>query len=64
MKNTKKALIFAALAAVVLFCFIAGCTDTGSVSDENLYIIHTNDVHGYFSNNLGYTSVAALYQQM
>jgi len=64
MKNTKKALIFAVLAAVVVFCFIAGCTDPGNVSDENLYIIHTNDVHGYFSNNLGYTSVAALYQQM
>ncbi len=52
MKNTKKALIFAALATVVVFCFIAGCTDTRNVSDENLYIIHTNDVHGYFANYL------------
>ncbi|HJJ30199.1 MAG TPA: bifunctional UDP-sugar hydrolase/5'-nucleotidase [Methanocorpusculum sp.] len=64
MNGTKKAVIFAALTAVILFCFIAGCVDTNNASDENLYIIHTNDVHGHFADNLGYTSVAALYQQM
>lgn len=50
-----------AIVIVLLFSYAYVGNDDGddSLSDE-VYIIHTNDTHGYYDENLGFTRVAAL----
>lgn len=61
MKSAYKAI--AAIAVVVVLCvgagYLVGYWDKGDL-DGQVIIIHTNDSHGYYDENLGFTSVASI----
>lgn len=51
-KYAMKRVLTLLLLAMLIFCMPA--------AGENLYIVHTNDVHGHLADNLGYAAAAAV----
>ena len=63
--NGRKTTIVAAVAVVIVAALLVTCfgpwaSDDSDDLEGEVYIVHTNDTHGYYDDNLGFAKVAAL----